>query len=88
MRDYMLITHPAGQPLYPGVQFLASAREAVIAARRAFPAITWQAEFPLGPRDYVEVFSAPSETMARDVAKVVSTVAGIRAEVSELRSAW
>ncbi len=88
MRDYMLITHPAGRGAYPGSQFLANVRAAVGAARKAFPAITWQADFPLGPQDYVEVFSAPNELMAREVATVVSNVGGIRAEVSALRSAW
>ena len=60
MRDYVLITHPAGAA-YPGAQFVATVRRAVSAARQAFPAVTWQADFPLGPTDYVEVFSAPDE---------------------------
>ena len=88
MRDYMLITHPAGRGAYPGSQFLANVRTALGAARKAFPAITWQADFPLGPQDYVEVFSAPDEKTAREVATVVSTVGGIRAEISALRSGW
>jgi len=88
MRDYMLITHPVGQSANRGGQFFACVREAVGAARKAFPAVTWQADFPLGPRDYVEVFSAPNESMAQEVAAVVSTVGGVTAEVSALRSAW
>ncbi len=88
MRDYMLITHPAGRGAYPGSQVLANVRQAIGAARQAFPAISWQADFPLGPHDYVEVFSAPDDQTAHEVATVVSTVGGIRAEVSALRSAW
>ena len=88
MRDFMLITHPAGRGTFPGSQFLAHVRQALGAAKEAFPSITWQADFPLGPQDYVEVFSAPDEKTAREVATVVSTVGGIRAEVSPLRSAW
>jgi hypothetical protein len=88
MRDYMLITHPAGRTAYPGGQFFACVRQAIGAARKAFPAVTWQADFPLGPRDYVEVFSAPDESMAQEVAAVVSTLGGITAEVSPLRSNW
>ena len=87
MRDYVLITHPAGAA-YPGAQFVATVRRAVSAARQAFPAVTWQADFPLGPTDYVEVFSAPDEGTAREIGVLVGTVGGVRAEVSALRSSW
>jgi hypothetical protein len=88
MRDYMLITHPAGNQRAAEAEFLAAVRQALTTARETFPAVAWQADFPLGPRDHVEVFSAPSEAMARQVCALVGALGGIRAEVSALRSGW
>lgn len=88
MQDYMLITHPSAGRGDRGFEFETMVRGALHAVREVFPTVEWRAEFSLGPRDHVEVFSAPNEATARQLGALVSSAEGISAEISPLRSAW
>lgn len=89
MRDYLLITHsPAGRAQLTEESFAALMRNVVAAARWSFPEIEWQADFVIGLKYGVEVFSAPDAGAATRVSELVSQVAGARAEVVPLRSRW
>ena len=87
MRDYMLVLHPR-KDAGPAGRFESMVDQAIGVARIAFPAVQWQADFQLGPRDHVEVVRAPSEAVARQVCTLLSAVAGVSAEVTRMTSSW
>jgi hypothetical protein len=88
-RDYMLIAHPAARAARRDEgSFKYRFETAVEAAHSACPDVEWRAGFVLGPKDYVEVFSAPSSEAAQKVVAVVGALGGLRAEVVALNSVW
>lgn len=69
--------------------FQARVRGALSFALGRHPEITLRASFDLGPREHVEVFSAPTPTQARQLAEEMKhAAAGFRAEVVPLYSEW
>lgn len=57
-------------------------------ARAACPEIQWQADFVLGPEDFVEVFSAPTEQAATKVSMLVGALGELQAQALPLTSRW
>lgn len=63
-------------------------RAALELAALSYPQIAWRADFDLGPREHVDIFSAPDRDAARAVAEMLNHTWGVRAELAPLRNGW
>ncbi len=85
MRDFIMITRSSlnqDADAFQGV-----VQRALGAAKSAYPEIKWRADFTLNPREFVEVFSAPSMETAVKVSHLVRA-GGVYAEVLPLHGGW
>ena len=53
-----------------------------------YPDAALRAEFDVGVREHVEVFSAPDFETARRITDDVNTMRGVHAELAALRNGW
>jgi hypothetical protein len=83
-RDFMLIA----RSIDGSGEFHARIKQALQFAAADRPEVAWRAEFDLGPKEHVEVFTAPDIGTAREVSDMVNTVAGVRIELAPLRNGW
>ena len=84
LKDFMLIITAAqgGEDFHPCVH------SALQLAAAAHPEVALRADFDVGPREHVEVFTAPDIGTARDIAHSISKMEGLRAELAPLRNGW
>jgi hypothetical protein len=84
LKDFMLIITAAAA----AADFHPRIRAALEQAVAAHPDAALRAEFDVGAREHVEVFSAPDIATARSISEDVNRIDGIRAELAPLRSGW
>jgi hypothetical protein len=84
LKDFMLIVTASqgNEDFHPRV------RSALEFAAAAHPEVALRADFDVGPREHVEVFTAPDMGTARNIAYSVGKLEGLRAELAPLRSGW
>ena len=83
-RDFMLIITAGHQ----ASDFHPRVREALRLAAATHPQVAWRADFDVGPREHVEVFSAPDFAAARQVTAALAGVPGVRTELAPLKNGW
>ncbi|HEX6267223.1 MAG TPA: hypothetical protein VFZ81_10040 [Burkholderiales bacterium] len=83
-KDFMLIitASQGSDDFHPRV------RSALQFALAAHSEVALRADFDVGPREHVEVFTAPDIGTARDIAHSLGKLAGLRAELAPLRHGW
>lgn len=84
LRDFMVIARATGE----AQNFHKRIKQAMRIAADALPQIAWRADFDLGPREHVDVISAPDLGSARKVVAVVTQLDGVNAELALLRKPW
>ena len=85
MEDYVVIAHlPPQEETLAGEQFAQLFREAVYVARRTYPEIEWRGCFVVGPKDGLEIFSAPNPAAASNVSALLGAVSRLQARVVPL----
>jgi hypothetical protein len=84
LRDFMLIVTAAEscKDFHPRV------RAALELAVATHPEAARRADFDVGAREHVEVFSAPDFETARRIADNVNAMRDVRAELAPLRNRW
>lgn len=83
-RDFMLIARSTRGD----EKFHARIGQVVDLAKKLYPTISWRAQFELGPREHVEVFSAGDSAIARQVSRLLGALQDVKAELAPLRSGW
>lgn len=84
-RDFMLIAKTTAQG---DRAFHERLRTALRLAALSFPQIAWRADFDLGPREHVEIVSAPDHGAARALTEMLNHTCGVRVELAPLRNGW
>lgn len=84
-RDFMLIAKTTAQA---DRAFHERLRAALRLAALSFPQVAWRADFDLGPREHVEIVSAPDHGVARALTEMLSHTCGVRVELAPLRNGW
>ena len=84
-RDFMLIAKTTAQSERG---FHERLRAALRLAALSFPQIAWRADFDVGPREHVDIFSAPDHAAARAVTEMLNHTCGVRVELAPLRDGW
>jgi hypothetical protein len=84
LKEFMLIARATGN----AGRFPDRIQQALRLAFVTFPAVSWKAEFALGPREHVEIFGAGSDDEARLVSQYFARAPGVRAEVLPLAMPW
>jgi hypothetical protein len=84
LRDFMLIvtSGESCEDFHPRIH---ATLELAVAT---CPEAALRAEFDVGAREHVEVFSAPDFETARRIADNVNAMRGVRAELAPLRNRW
>lgn len=84
-RDFMLIAKTTAQG---DGAFHERLRTALRLAVVSFPQIARRADFDIGPREHVEIVSAPDHGVARALTEMLSHTCGVRVELAPLRNGW
>jgi hypothetical protein len=84
VRDFMLIAKAAQDDSDFHQRFRAALRLAAV----SYPQIAWRADFDLGPREHVDIFSAPDRGAARELSEMLNRICDVRVELAPLRNGW